>query len=97
MITDIAASLNGLALLYRRQGKYPEAEKQNQKALKIREETLSPDHPDVATGLTSQARIYSDLGRYKEAEKLYDRPKRLLAEKALGPNRPDVATSRLTT
>ena len=45
----VAASLNGLAVLYDSQGKYDEAEPLYKRALAIREEALGKDHPDVAT------------------------------------------------
>jgi tetratricopeptide (TPR) repeat protein len=45
----VATSLNNLAALYRAQGKYAEAEPLYQRALKICEQALGPDHPHSVT------------------------------------------------
>lgn len=75
------------------EGQYPEAAKVAEVALKIAEESFSPDSPQVAQNLNNLAAVYDCLGRYTEAELLY---KRALAiwEKALGPDHPNVATAR---
>ena len=88
----LATSLNNLALLYRDQGKYAEAEPLCKRALVIREQALGPDHVDVATSLNNLAGLYSAQGEYAEAEPLF---KRALAiqEKALGLEHPDVAAT----
>ena len=44
-----ATALNNLAVLYRDQGRYAEAEPLYKRALAIREKALGPDHPDVGT------------------------------------------------
>src|SRR4051812_42749467 len=44
---DVATSLSNLAILYRHQGRYAEAEPLHGRALAIREEALGPDRPDV--------------------------------------------------
>ena len=49
----LAKSLNDLAALYKRQGKYTEAEPLNYRALAIWEKTLGPEHEDFAAGLTT--------------------------------------------
>jgi tetratricopeptide (TPR) repeat protein len=46
---EVATSLNNLAVLYKRQGKYEDAEPLYKRALRIREKALGPDHPDTAT------------------------------------------------
>jgi tetratricopeptide (TPR) repeat protein len=51
-------SLNNLAELYRVQGNYGAAEPLYQRALRIRETALGPDHPDVATSLNNLAALY---------------------------------------
>ena len=89
---DVAASLDGLARLYKTQGKYAEALSLYQRALKIREKALGPEHPDVATTLNGLANLYYDQGKYAEAEPLYQRAL-TIREKALGPDHPDVADS----
>ena len=88
----MAASLNNLALLYKDQGKYADAEPLYQRALAIWEDALGPAHPDVATSLNNLAGLYYAQGQYAEAEPLY---RRALAiwEKALGPEHPKVAAN----
>ena len=44
--------------LYREQGKYAEAEPLYQRALRIREQQLGPEHPDVASPLNGLAILY---------------------------------------
>jgi hypothetical protein len=53
----VASTLHGLAKLYLDQQKYEQAEPLLQRALTIRERSLSPEHPDVAATLE----IYRDL------------------------------------
>jgi tetratricopeptide (TPR) repeat protein len=88
----LAESLNGLAVAYREQGHYDEAEPLFKRALSMREKVLGPTHPDVVQSLNNLAGFYHDQGRFAEAEPLY---KRSLAidEQALGPDHPDVAVS----
>src|SRR6266545_415796 len=64
----------------------------HQRALRIREAVLGPDHPDVATALNYVGRALSDLGRAAEALPLHQRALRI-REDALGPDHPDVATA----
>jgi tetratricopeptide (TPR) repeat protein len=64
---DVATSLHNLALLYREQGKYNEAEPLIQRSLAIREEkALAPDHPSVATGLNNLGGLLRDKGHYAD-------------------------------
>ena len=70
---DMATSLNNLAMLYNKQGKYDEAEPLYQRALAINEKVLGPDHPDTATSLNNLAALYNNQGKYDEAEPLYQR------------------------
>ena len=89
---DVATSLNNLAALYSKQGKYAEAEPLYKRSLAIREKALGPDHPNVATSLSSLAGVYGNQGKYAEAEPLHQRAL-AIREKALGPDHPDIATS----
>ena len=88
----LATSLNNLALLYRAQGKYEQAEPLLPRALTISEKALGPEHPDVAKSLNNLASLYQDQGKYEQAEPLYQRSL-TIGEKALGPEHPDVAKS----
>ena len=88
----MATSLNNLAVLYRAQGRYAEAEPLYKRSLAIDEKALGPEHPDVGTALNNLAGLYQAQGRYAEAEPLVQRSL-AIREKALGPEHPDVATS----
>ncbi len=55
---DVARSLNNLADLYERQGRYAEAEPLFERALAIRERAVGPDHPDTATSTNNLASFY---------------------------------------
>ena len=82
--------LNNLGLALEAQAEYGEAEPLYQRALKIDEKALGPEHPDVATDLNNLALLYDDQGKYAEAEPLYQRALKI-DEKALGPEHPTVA------
>lgn len=87
---DVAASLNGLVLLYNEQGRYGEAEPLCVRALAIREKSLGPEHPDVAQSLQNLASLHNWQGRYSEAEPLHQRSL-AIREKTLGMEHLDVA------
>ena len=73
-------------------GDYKRATAIAEKALKVAEENVGPDHPDVATTLNNLAGLYTAQGEYAKAEPLFKRSLAIL-EKALGPDHPSVATS----
>jgi tetratricopeptide (TPR) repeat protein len=87
---QMAASLTGLASLYREQGKYAEAEPLYQRALRISEQRLGLDHLQVTHPLNGLALLYWDRGKYAEAEPLYQRVLRI-RELHLGFEHPQVA------
>jgi tetratricopeptide (TPR) repeat protein len=89
---NLATSLNNLAVLYRAQGKYAEAEPLYKRSLAIMEKALGPDHPNVALILNNLAVLYRAQGKDVQAGPLY---KRSLAirKKALGSEHPDVGQS----
>ena len=89
---DVALSLNNLACLYGKQGRYSDAEPLYKRSLAIGDEVLGPDHPVVALYLSNLAALYNDQGRYADAEPLLQRSL-AVREKALGPDHPDVALS----
>jgi tetratricopeptide (TPR) repeat protein len=82
-VVDSSASLNNLAVLYKMQGRFAEAEGLYTRALAIYENEISPRDPTLLGSLNNLAVLYYDQGRYAKAESLY---KRALAmdEKALG-------------
>ncbi len=78
----LATSLNNLALLYKAQGRYAEAEPLYQRALAIDEKALGPEHPDVATSLENYADLLRKTGRVSEATKMEARAKAIGAKQA---------------
>jgi CHAT domain-containing protein len=67
----LAATLNNLASLYRRQGKEAKATALHQHALAIRQQRLGKKHPSVATSLGNLAFLYTESSEYALAEPLY--------------------------
>ncbi|OWK15625.1 KLC3 [Cervus elaphus hippelaphus] len=96
----VAATLNNLAVLYGKRGRYREAEPLCQRALEIREKVLpSPapvlgaDHPDVAKQLNNLALLCQNQGKFEEVERHYARA--LSIYEALGgPHDPNVAKTK---
>jgi len=85
-------SLDGLAELFKAQGRYAEAELLFRRALGIAERVLGPEHPDVVTALDGVASLYEDVGKYAEAEALYNRSL-TITEKVYRPEHPKTAVS----
>jgi tetratricopeptide (TPR) repeat protein len=73
-----------------RHGRFGEALPLHQRALRIDETALGPEHPDVATDLNYLGSTLAQLGRSAEALPLQQRALRI-REAALGPDHPDVA------
>ena len=72
--------------------RFAEAESLFQRALRIREHALGPEHPLVASSLNNLASIYLRQSKYEQAEPLFQRALRTW-EYALGPEHPRVAAS----
>ena len=79
-------------MLYQAQGKFTAAESLYQRALKIHETSLGPEHPLTAGSLNNLALLYKAQGNYAAAEPLFQRAMVVL-EKALGPKHPRTAAS----
>jgi len=69
--------LNNLAVLYKPQGQYAQAEPLYKRSLAIMEKALGPDHPDVATSLENMGALYRATKRKKEAKELEARAARI--------------------
>jgi tetratricopeptide (TPR) repeat protein len=80
--------LNRTAVGLYRQGQYQDAEPILQRVLKMREESLGPEHPDTATSINNLAMLYEKLGRHKEALPLLERAL-TVCERSLGAEHPD--------
>jgi tetratricopeptide (TPR) repeat protein len=89
---EISTSLDRLGQLYYRQGRYLEAEPLYQKALRLRQHLLDPEHSAVASSLNNLALLHESQGRYAEAEPLLERALSIL-EQQLGQTHPHVARS----
>ena len=64
---DIARDATTLAYLYRKQGKYEQAEPLYQRALAIREQQLGPEHPSTQITQGNYASLLRAMGRDAEA------------------------------
>ena len=67
----MAQSLNNLAGLYRKQGRYSEAEPFLLEELALRKRLLGEEHTNVGQSLNHLAYLYYEQGRYSEAESFY--------------------------
>jgi len=89
----VAATLNNLAVLYGKRGKYKDAEPLCKRALEIREKVLGSDHPDVAKQLNNLALLCQNQGKYEEVEKYYQRALTIYESK-LGQDDSNVAKTK---
>ncbi len=69
---DLAMLLNTRAALYSSWGRYLEAEPLYQRALRMTEKILGPEHPDVATALENLGFLYWAEGAHVKAGPLLD-------------------------
>jgi tetratricopeptide (TPR) repeat protein len=89
---DTAQSLNNLAFLYTREGRYEQAEALYRGALASCVLVLGAEHPDTAQSLNNLALLYTREGKYEQAEPLYQHALTMY-EKRLGAEHPDTAQS----
>ncbi|KAL5313277.1 hypothetical protein ACEPPN_019010 [Leptodophora sp. 'Broadleaf-Isolate-01'] len=85
---DTLATMNNLALVLHRQGKYADAEAMNRQTLEIREEVLGETHPDTLMTMNNLARVLSSQGKYADAEAM-NRQTLEIREEVLGKTHPD--------
>ena len=81
------SSMNNLALLLNRQGKYDEAEPIHRQTLALREKVLGKEHPDTLLSVYCFARLFHQKKQYHDALLLYQRAC-TGHEKILGLNHP---------
>ena len=89
----MAATLNNLAVLFGKRGRYKEAEPLCKRALEIRERVLGKNHPDVAKQLNNLALLCQNQQKYEDVEKYYIRACAIY-EQTLGPDDPNVAKTK---
>src|SRR5260370_610211 len=63
-------SLNNLAFVYEKQGKYDAAETWYKQSLAIKRRMWGEEHPDTASSLYNLSHVYKELSKYNEAEDL---------------------------
>ncbi len=68
---DTLGSINNLAEVLSRQGKYDEAEEMHRQALALKETVLGKEHPSTLTSVNNLAEVLSRQGKYDEAEEMY--------------------------
>lgn len=91
--SDVALTLNGLALLYASRGEYARAEPLYQRALAIYSKLAAQNDAaaqNVGTTLNNLAELYRNRGDYARAEPLYERALPIYL-KVLGAEHPSVA------
>ncbi len=86
------AALNDQVVDLYQQGRFQEAITLAERALRLREATLGPEHPATAASLNNLALLYGRMGDYSRAERLFQRAL-AIREKVLGSEHPDTTTS----
>lgn len=76
--------------LYKAQGDYPAARLRLERALKLTEARVGPDHADLAVDLSNLGDLLRVMGDLRGAKPLLQRAL-TIDERALGPDHPDVA------
>lgn len=87
---DVAGTLNTMAILARRQGRYDVAETLYLRSLSIREQVFGPRHQMVSGSLNNLGLLYYYNGRLEEAETMLRRSLDI-KEEVLAPNHPYIA------
>lgn len=85
----LSTTLEGLAEVYWRRGKFDKAEPLCKQILQISETLLGPEHTDVALAANNLALLCDRQGKHSEAAMLYQQAL-AISEKILGGNHPDV-------
>jgi len=88
----VAVCLSSLASLLEETGDIAGAIERQQRAVSIRETSLSPNHPALASSLSSLGILRTKSGDYEEARTLLERAVAIRRE-SLGPEHPYVAES----
>lgn len=88
---DVAAALDGLAVVFERQGKIEKANELHKQSLEIWEK-IAPDSPDLGICLTNLGVLCGHQKRYSDAEKYLERALQIF-EKTLGGHHPQYQES----
>ncbi|KGO45689.1 Tetratricopeptide-like helical [Penicillium expansum] len=92
---DTLVSIANLALTYRNQGRWEEAEQLQEQVIEICKTTLGGDHPDTLASMTNLALTYRNQGRWEEAEQLQEQVIETY-KTTLGEDHPDTLASITT-
>ena len=87
-----ALALNALAMLYKRQNRFVEAQNLLEQALPEMEEHYGSEHHKTAVVLGNLANLYGTLGRHQDSVRMHNRAL-LIKKEQLGPLHPDVGLS----
>ena len=61
--TGTLSSMDGLANIYSKQGKWDKVEQLEVQVMNMRKKLLGDEHPDTLSSMRNLARIYRNLGR----------------------------------
>jgi CHAT domain-containing protein/Tfp pilus assembly protein PilF len=86
---EVAAALNALGFVQVDAADLPAARTNLERALRIRERALGPNHIRTAQTLVHLGRVYRDIGDYDQARASFERALRI-QERVLGPNHPEL-------
>ncbi|KAL5923854.1 hypothetical protein ACKVV7_001947 [Pyricularia oryzae] len=84
--------MNNLALVFKNQGKYEEAEQIHRKILEFNKKVLGPKNPETFNNINNLASVFDNQGKYEEAEQMH-RKKLAFKKKVLGPENPSTLAS----
>jgi eukaryotic-like serine/threonine-protein kinase len=87
-----AAIRDTIGQTYTDLGLYPEASKQLERAVDLRQRVLGPEHLDTMKSMNNLANIYDDEGKYAQAEALHGQILKI-RRRVLGPEHPDTLKS----
>jgi eukaryotic-like serine/threonine-protein kinase len=79
--------MSNLAVVYKWQGKYAQAEALNSQTLEINRRVLSPEHPTTLIAMNNLAELYGLQGGYPQAEALFTKTLEA-SRRVLGPEHP---------
>ena len=68
---ETLTSMNNLAVLYRAEGKYPQAEPLYMRVVEVQRRVLGADHPNMLLTMNGLALLYGLQGKNEQAGKLY--------------------------
>ena len=83
-----------MGAVYNGTSEYSNALEYYDKSHKIREKSLSLNHPDLAISYSNIGQVYENMGEYSKSLKFYEKS-HIILEKALPPNHPHLTVSHL--